>query len=170
MSFVLRRQAARVICFDPHGRILMIRSHDPADRSKPAWWELPGGGIDPGETAEAACLRELHEEVGITVAVMGPCVWTQRAQFTFAGWDFDQFEHIHIAHSDGDTGGTRHLEAFEALAFEGHRWWELDDLLADDSPTVPPRLKEFLPAVVEGMVANSLPDPPIDISPLDVIP
>ena len=33
--------------------------------------------------------------------------------------------------SDGDTGGTRHLEAFEALAFEGHRWWELDDLLAD---------------------------------------
>lgn len=160
MAFVLRRRAARVVCFDPQGRFLLIHAHDPADRGKAPWWELPGGGIDPGETAEAACLRELREEAGVAGATMGPCIWTHHAQFTFAGWDFDQHERIHVAHCDGTTSLPRHLEAFEALAFEGHRWWTLEELLADEAPTVPPRLREFIGPIVAG----DLPDPPLDIT------
>lgn len=161
MGFVIRRSAARVLCFDPAGRLLLIRSSDPADRSKPSWWELPGGGIDGRERPEDAIARELAEEAGVTDVAVGPCVWTQQAQFTFAGWDFDQDERIHVATCSGDTSGARHLEAFEALAFEEARWWEPEDLLADDAPTVPPRLREFLPDVLAGL----LPDPPVDITP-----
>ena len=123
MSFVIRRTAARVLCFDPVGRLLLIRSSDPVDRAKPPWWELPGGGVDHGETDEEALLRELSEEAGITDAIIGPCIWTQHAQFTFSGLNFDHHERGHIAHCDGTPDGTRRLEALEALPFEEQRWW-----------------------------------------------
>ncbi len=175
VGFVIRRNAARVVCFDPAGRILMIRSSDPADRNKPHWWELPGGGIDGRERAEHAIARELAEEAGVTEVTVGPCVWTQRARFRFAGWDFDQAERIHVARCDGTTDGVRHLEAFEALAFEESRWWEPAELLADAAPTVPPRLREFLPAILDDLAAGRLDIgagadaevPTVDITPLD---
>jgi 8-oxo-dGTP pyrophosphatase MutT (NUDIX family) len=34
-------------------------------------WELPGGHVDPGESASAAAVRETAEESGITVELTG---------------------------------------------------------------------------------------------------
>lgn len=35
-----------------------------------SWWQMPQGGIDPGETPEQAAKRELFEETGITRATI----------------------------------------------------------------------------------------------------
>ena len=48
----------------------------------------------------------------------------------------------------------------EAAAFSGHRWWDLDSLLASTEPVLPHRLREFLP----DLVAGELPDEPLDIT------
>lgn len=162
--FTLRRRAARVVLLDSRGHVLLLNASDPADRSKPPWWEIPGGGMDPHETSAQCAARELHEEVGIREAEIGPCVWTQHAQFRFGGFHFDQHEHVHVAWLDRagheDDFNPTGLEALEAMAFAGHRWWHVEELLVSHERVLPYRLREFLPDLVAGV----LPDAPLDIT------
>ncbi len=143
---------------DADSRVLLINNLDPADSNKPPWWEIPGGGVDAGESIEEAAIRELHEETGI-VAKLGPCVWTQQTEYDFGGYHFENDERIYVAWCDGGEVRPARLEYLEALAYLGHRWWELDALLLADVPVLPTRLREFLP----DLVAGRLPAEPVDI-------
>lgn len=159
--WTLRRPAARVVLLDPDRRIFLIHGRDPADPSKAPWWEIPGGGIDAGETSHDAVRRELYEEAGFDDASIGPVIWTQYVEFDFGGYHFESDEKIHVAHCSGGEWRPQHLEFLEAAAFQGAQWWALDDLMASDEPVLPTRLREFLPAIIDG----DIPETPIDISP-----
>ena len=51
------------------GRVLACRRTAPAAAA--GRWELPGGKVEPGETAEAALVREIAEELGLVIEVTG---------------------------------------------------------------------------------------------------
>lgn len=54
-----------VALIDPQGRVLVAQR--PEGKSLAGLWEFPGGKIEPGETPEAALVRELAEELDIIV-------------------------------------------------------------------------------------------------------
>ncbi len=47
---------------DPDGRVLIAQR--PEGKAMAGLWEFPGGKVEPGETPEAALIRELEEELG----------------------------------------------------------------------------------------------------------
>ncbi len=55
------------LIFNATGEVLIQKR--PEDGLLGGLWEFPGGKVEPGETFEAACRREVREELGIDVAV-----------------------------------------------------------------------------------------------------
>ncbi|MDP4000188.1 MAG: NUDIX domain-containing protein [bacterium] len=65
ISQMSRRHGARGVIFDRQGRICLMHA------TKAGYHKLPGGGIEAGETPEAAFIRECLEETGFAIAVTG---------------------------------------------------------------------------------------------------
>ncbi len=74
---------AAVALVDVDGRVLIAQR--PEGKSMAGLWEFPGGKVEPGETPEAALIRELEEELGIET--WASCL----APFTFASHTYETF-------------------------------------------------------------------------------
>ncbi|MDQ7249036.1 (deoxy)nucleoside triphosphate pyrophosphohydrolase [Dongia sedimenti] len=72
-----------VALVDADGRVLLAQR--PAGKAMAGLWEFPGGKIHPGESPEAALIRELKEEIDIDVTEA--CL----APFTFASHRYESF-------------------------------------------------------------------------------
>ncbi len=120
---------------DRDGRILLARR--PEGKKMAGLWEFPGGKLNPGETPEAALIRELKEELGIDVA--SNCL----AAFTFASHEYDTFHLLMPLYLCRRWKGTPTGRENQALA------WVRPDKLAEypmpeaDRPLVP-LLRDFL--------------------------
>ena len=76
MELVLVAACALV---DADGRVLIAQR--PVGKSMAGLWEFPGGKVEPGERPEQTLIRELDEELGITVleACLSPLTFASHA-------------------------------------------------------------------------------------------
>jgi len=120
---------------DLDGRVLLARR--PEGKKMAGLWEFPGGKLNPGETPEAALIRELKEELDIDVTAA--CL----APLFFASHGYDRFHLLMPLYVCRRWKGTPHGREGQALA------WVHKDKLAEypmpeaDRPLVP-LLRDFL--------------------------
>ena len=102
------------------GRVLACRRTRPAHLA--GLWEFPGGKVEPGETDEQALVRELDEELGVTVDV-GPRVGPE---LDLGGTAVMRVHLCSLADGQGEPVGHEH----DAL-----RWLGPEEL--DEVPWIP---------------------------------
>jgi 8-oxo-dGTP diphosphatase len=152
------RQAVRALLIDPQDRVLLVRFEFPAATR----WALPGGGLEVGESHVDALVRELHEEVGLRDALIGPHIWDRLHIVPFLNGAFDgQRERIHLVRCPTfEAQPQLSWEQMNAEFVYELRWWTPDEIGASDVHFVPQALYELLIALLR----DGPPIEPIDVS------
>lgn len=146
----MMRQAARVILFDEHNRVLLFRGVDSTIADAAPWWFTPGGGLEAGETPREAALREVREETGLTLdSVSGP-VYEQKMDFTFEGVNLHQYEQFFVAHVHEFAITAESRTDLEKRTMLESRWWSLDELERTSETVYPNVLAELVRAQLTG--------------------
>lgn len=147
------RTAVRVVLIDAGGQVLLLHVLTP-DEVPDGWWELPGGGIDPGESYLEAAVREIKEETGLILdpTQVGPPTWQRDATWRSGGTRRHQHEVVVTArvmtHHPVITDGGRTPEEVED--FVAARWWGIDEIARSRVRFYPGRLPELLPRFLAG--------------------
>ena len=128
------------------------------DKKALGFWQMPQGGIDPGEDEQTAALRELEEETGIgadLVEVVAPASEPLRYDLpdellgkVWGGRYRGQLQHWYLGRFTG-TDEDVNLEAHDPAEFRAYRWV--------DPHRLPELIIPFKRAVYEQLVAEFAP-------------
>lgn len=118
-----------VALIDADGRVLLAQR--PEGKSMAGLWEFPGGKVEPGETPEAALIRELHEELGIDTHAS--CL----APLTFASHAYPDFHLLMPLFACRRWQGTPQSREGQALAWVRARDLRDYPMPPADLPLVP---------------------------------
>ncbi len=128
------RPSAYAIIFDEVGRVLLVRSEVLEVR-----WNLPGGGLDRGETLVEGLRREVREETGLEIEV-GPLVAVfDEFELLVTGTPIHAQRHFYLAYPIGgelcpggngfDSDTVRYLDRATTPDDTIHDAVELDGIL-----------------------------------------
>lgn len=131
------RPCVGVMMVNTNGHVFVGRRID--TRGQPAeggdFWQMPQGGVDPGEELEAAAYRELAEETGVAADLVSMIARTREELFydlpdellgkLWGGKWRGQRQHWYLARFAGSDTDVR-LDAHDPAEFDDWRWVQPD--------------------------------------------
>lgn len=151
---VAERDVARAVVLDAADQVLLFHTHDPTYPELGTWWEVPGGGIEAGESHVDTLVRELAEEAGLTIRPdqVGAASWRRRSTFRYRGERRHYREVVAVVRiglTAPPVDGTGRVD-FEDEDYFDHRWWPVAEITASAQRFYPGRLPGLLAALLRG--------------------
>ena len=149
------RKSVRAIILTPERDVLLMRMAFPWRETD--LWILPGGGIEAGETVEAALAREIYEETGAKdIDIIGEA-WRRESFVEATNTELKQ--RYFLVQSARFEAQPTDLSEQEMAWVREFRWWSAITLLESDINVEPTRIGQGLRDILHG----GLPPAPIEI-------
>jgi 8-oxo-dGTP pyrophosphatase MutT (NUDIX family) len=154
----IERDVVRLVVVDVDERVLLLRTRDAGNPDFGTSWELPGGGIESGETYTEAAVRELREETGILISaeqVSAP-TWRRDVRYTYRAARRLQHESIAAVRLPivAPAIDSSHLVDVERDDHFDSRWWKLDEIAEARERFYPKSLPSLLRRFLVGEVID----------------
>jgi 8-oxo-dGTP pyrophosphatase MutT (NUDIX family) len=155
---IIERDAVRAAVLDSHARLLLLHTRDLSNAAFGTSWELPGGGVEPGESLCEAVVRELREETGISVCSgsLKPSTWQRDVVYTYRGERRLQHETVFLIRLNdvSPSVATTQRVGFEREDHFDSLWWRIKEVIDSDERFYPRSLPLLIQRFVQGEQIN----------------
>jgi len=110
---------AVAVIMNDDGKVLLTQRNQPKDPSVHLCWQLPGGGVEEGESVESACIREAYEETGFNIKLLSKTPHVILSRYKNRDYLLNGFK-AHV------LSGTINTELDQETA--DARWFKIDDI------------------------------------------
>jgi len=150
------RITARVLLFDPQGRILLMKGRLPHAPDAPGEWFTVGGGVEPGESVLQAAAREIVEETGFAGVELGQAVWMREVEAATRRGDPVLVRETYVlARCAGGDPCRDGWDAREQSLIDDIRWWSLEEIHAAEETFHPQDAARLLADILAGNIPET---------------
>jgi 8-oxo-dGTP pyrophosphatase MutT (NUDIX family) len=153
---LIERNVVRAVVLDSADRVLLLQVGELGNPEFGTAWELPGGGIEAGETHAQAVIRELREETGIVITTeqIAAPRWRRDVLYDYRGTRRLQHEAISLVRLAGPTPEIESVlrDGFEQQDLFDARWWTHQEILSSSEWFYPRSLPSMLSRFLDGAV------------------
>ena len=133
--------------FDPAGNVLLIRFVAPREDGPFIFWVTPGGEVETNENDRAAAERELFEELGLRVPLVGPVHEEHGGSYVHLGETVRNYDVFFAARCEREAPRLSGVTEAEIALMQEARWWSLAELRATEERVFP---VEIVRAAIEA--------------------
>lgn len=160
------RNSVKVILLNKESKLLLMGTDDPNitdinGQYRGRFWQLIGGGVEPGEHTLDTAKRELFEETGLKEkdVCFGPVVWHGTLNLVMYRKKTRILQRFIICRTEKLEVDLNHLTEAEKTTAKQLKWFSVNDIINCNEIIYPVVLSRYLEEIIHGRI----PDPPIEI-------